>query len=125
MKRLPRHLSTAIKIAESNDLYPKWKFGAIILKGGAVQAVGMNKLHTPASVASDEHLMSLSTHAENDALKRCGSTKGATIYVARVGRNGQPALARPCKQCRKLLLEAGIRRAIYTIGAHEFGILNF
>lgn len=121
---LPRHLNTAIKIAEANEMYPKWKFGSIVIKGGSVRAVGINKLHTKASIASDEHLLDLSTHAEEDALNRCGNPKGATIYIARVGRNGLPALARPCPECKRMLSKAGIRRAIYTIGPKEHGVLN-
>lgn len=120
----PRHLNTAIKIAEANERYDKWKFGSLIIKGGAVKSVGISKLHTHPSVASDEHLSDLSTHAEEDALNRCGSPKGSTIYVARIGRNGNPALARPCTECRNILIEAGVRRAIYTIGPKEHGVLN-
>lgn len=122
--KIPRHLKTAIKIAEANDLYPKWRLGAVIIKGGALRSVGLNKLHTKASVASDEHIQDLSTHAEEDALRRCGNPKGATIYIARVGRNGKPAMAKPCEYCEPMLREAGVKKVKYTIGPNEYGVLN-
>lgn len=122
--RTKKNLDYAIKIAEANDAYPKWRFGAIITKGGSLRSVGLNKLHTKASIASDEHLEDLSTHAEEDALRRCGNPKGATIYVARVGRNGKPALAKPCEHCEPMLRNAGVKRVIYTIGPKEYGVLR-
>lgn len=122
--KTPKHLKTAIKIAEANDMYPKWSFGAVLIKGGALRSVGMNKLHTHASIASDEHLSDLSTHAEEDALRRCGNPRGATLYIARVGRNGLPALAKPCSTCEPMLREARVKRVVYSIGPREYGVLN-
>lgn len=121
--KVPKQLKTAVKIAEANDQYEKWRFGSLIVKGGAVRSVGISKLHTHPSIASDEHLGDISTHAEEDALRRCGSPKGATMYLARVGRNGLPAMAKPCKVCEDLLVDARIKRVIYTIGPKEFGTL--
>lgn len=123
MLKIPRQLKIAIKIAEANDSYPKWRFGGLVLKGGAVRSVGISKLHTHPSIASDEHLVDISTHAEEDALRRCGSPKGATMYLARVGRNGLPAMAKPCSICEDLLRDSRIKKVIYTIGPKEFGTL--
>jgi tRNA(Arg) A34 adenosine deaminase TadA len=123
--KMPKHLLTAIKVAEANENYPKWQLGSVIIKGGSTRAVGMNRLHTKASVASDEHLHRLATHAEEDALKRCGVPHGATIYVARIGRNGKVAMARPCQRCRLVLKGSGIKRAVYTITPTDYGVLSF
>lgn len=122
-KKTPKHLKTAIKVAEANDQYPKWRLGGVMMKGGSLQAIGMNKLHTSPQIASDEHLDALSTHAEEDTLKRCGNPKGTVLYLARVGRNGKPAMARPCKDCEAMLRNSRVKKVIYTIGPHEFGTL--
>lgn len=57
------------------------------------------------------------THAEVSAVKSCrGSVEGATIYVARVSRDGQrQMMSKPCKACQKYLKEVGIKKIYYTI----------
>lgn len=62
----------------------------------------------------------VSLHAEMDALKRCGNPKGAVIYVARIGRSNDVALAKPCNACQKALIAAGIKRVYFTISNNEF-----
>lgn len=52
-------------------------------------------------------------HAEIDALVQCRDVPH-TIYVARIKKNGDTALARPCSICSMAIKEAGIKRVIYT-----------
>jgi deoxycytidylate deaminase len=40
--------------------------------------------------------------------------KGATIYIARMSRKGTPAMSRPCANCMKEIVKAGIRKIVYT-----------
>lgn len=124
MNKFPKHLQTAVKVAEANEHYEKWRLGSVVIKGGNIRALGMNRLHTEANQASDKHVHDLSTHAEADALKRCGVTRGSIIYVARIGRNGKIAMAKPCRRCTILLRNAGIKRAVYTINSTNYGVLT-
>lgn len=98
-----------------------------MVKGGAVQSVGYNKLYTAPHLVSDESerlLRRISIHAEMDAVRQCGDPHGTTLYVARLGRNGKVSLSKPCKNCEKELAALGVRRVIYTISEHEYGVLN-
>ncbi len=117
-------LNTTIKIAESNNTYIKWRLAAIITKGGSVQSVGLSKLRSNPAVCDFDMpgvRERVSLHAEMDALKRCGNPKGATIYIARIGRSGKVGLAKPCSHCQNALINAGIKKVIYTINGIEYG----
>jgi deoxycytidylate deaminase len=106
-------------------MYPKWRLAAVIVRGGSVQSVGLSKLRTNPAVCDFDVpgvKGKVSTHAEIDALNRCGNPKGAVIYVARVGRSDSIALAKPCKSCQRALIEAGIKRVVYTINGIEYGV---
>jgi len=37
------------------------------------------------------------------------------LYVARVNNRGEQKMSRPCPQCMQLLIDAGIKRVVYTI----------
>ena len=89
-------MDLAFKIAESNETYGKWRLAAVIVKGGSVLSVGQSKLHSNPAHCDFEMpgiRERVSVHAEADALSRCGSPKGAVLYVARIGRNGKPAIS--------------------------------
>ena len=109
-------MDLAIKIAEANYDYPKWRLAAVIVKGGSVLSVGQSKLHSNPAHCDFEMpgiRERVSVHAEADALSRCGSPKGAVLYVARIGRNGKPANSKPCHRCQKAILDAGVKRCYY------------
>lgn len=126
MNKLPKKLQKAVRVAQQNQRYPRFRLGSIVYKGGSILSKGESKLNTDPVLVPEGDLRllrKLSVHAEIDALKQCGDPKGSTIYVARVGGNGHIGLARPCKSCRVQLKEAGVKRAIYTINDREYGIL--
>ena len=78
-------------------------------------SVGTNKWRNhPKIIESSKVKESCSVHAEIDAISRVSNPKGATIYVARVSKNGNPVFSRPCKYCYKVIRDAGISKIIYT-----------
>lgn len=88
------------------------KHGAIIVKGGSVIAVGVNRMRNdPKTVESN-----FSTHAEIAALRSCSDVdlKNATVYIARVNRAGKPMLSAPCEDCASALLARGVKKIVYT-----------
>ena len=109
-------MSIAIKLAETSE--EKMRHGCIVVLGGSVQSVGVNKRTNDPYIHKNLHW--LSEHAEMAALRRCKRTKGATIYVARVNNAGEQRMSRPCHKCMKLLREAGIKRIVYTIDQQTY-----
>lgn len=49
---------------------------------------------------------------------------GAIVFVARITRDGNWALARPCGNCMRTLIKRGVKRICYTIGPNEYGVIN-
>lgn len=60
-------------------------------------------------------------HAEARILRKLDVD--ATVYVARILRNNQWALAKPCQPCQKRLAAKGVSRVYYTIAPGEYGCL--
>ncbi len=105
------HIGRAVAVSERSD-HIKWQLGAVIAKGNRVVSSAPNKFRN-APFIDHEHA---TVHAEANAIKAAGNRdlRGATIYVARKSRNGEAALARPCKNCMKTIVAAGIKEIVYT-----------
>lgn len=91
------------------------KHGAVIAKSGRVLSTGVNKDRNHPTIVSNEHIKShCSVHAEIDALKKATNVRGATIYIARVNKKGQPRMSRPCDSCYSEIIRNGIKKIVYT-----------
>lgn len=96
------------------------RHGAMVVKSGRVISISTNRNNNnPANFCThlfNEYREYVSIHAEVAALKNVSPKKarGATIYVARVMKNGEPGYSRPCPECAKVLEEMGIKKVIYT-----------
>jgi deoxycytidylate deaminase len=96
------------------------RHAAVVAKGGRVLSTGRNRKKThPGSrtVGRDGEEYCCSVHAEMDAIARVSDKaklRGATIYIARKGRNNEPGMSCPCKMCQSLISESGIKRAVFT-----------
>lgn len=106
-------LEQAKRIASTsscNDMH-----GAVAVRGGRVVGVGVN------SYQNDFRLFDIlpfnkSVHAEQAVLRAIGdNARGATMYVARVSKQGEEKMSKPCAMCQTEMREAGIRRVVYTI----------
>jgi tRNA(Arg) A34 adenosine deaminase TadA len=108
-----RLLTLACKLAEASEL-PQ-KHGAVIVKSGRVLTVGVNRWRNKNLTHTEpEYNPNLTYHAEIDALNRFQDVTGATIYIARVGKNNEPRFSRPCSRCLIALKDAGVKKIIYT-----------
>lgn len=105
-----RWLDSAVNLT-SLAKHEQWRVGALLVKGGRVLSMGVNRYRNHPSKVGIE---GVSYHAEEVALKRAGDARGATIYVARVTRSGIMGLARPCERCQELLAEHGVHTAVWT-----------
>ena len=94
-----------------NSYCKRRQVGALIVKDRVIIADGYNG--TPSgfeNVGEDENVVTKPyvLHAEANAItkvaKSGNSSEGATLYVT----------ASPCVECAKLIIQAGIRRVVYT-----------
>ncbi len=105
-----RYLRMAIIWAE-NSYCIRRKVGALIVKDNMIISDGYNG--TPSgfeNVCEDENGMTKPyvLHAEANAITKVArsnnSSEGATLYITDA----------PCIECAKLIIQAGIRRIVYT-----------
>lgn len=62
-------------------------------------------------------------HAEYRCMRKAGYN--ATLWVARITRDGRWANARPCPLCHALLKNRHVNKVYYTIAENEFGVIKF
>lgn len=56
-------------------------------------------------------------HAEIHAIIRCKDlSKAYKIFISRINKHGDPALAKPCPICQSAIKAAGIEQIEYTTG---------
>lgn len=106
------NLNKAMGLALSSQ--EKHRHGAIIVRQGKVISHGINVRKNDPNICSFP-LLESGIHAEVAAIKRANtSLEGATIYVARINKSGQPLLSKPCDRCQAAIEKAGIKKVIYT-----------
>jgi deoxycytidylate deaminase len=114
----PIGTNTAIRVAKTAD--HKFRVGSAILKGRRVISTGTNKGYTSPYIRLniDRYSMVDKNHAEISAIlnARDRDLTGATIYIARCLKDDGTALSRPCDLCMEMIIEAGIRKIVYTTG---------
>ena len=95
--------------------------GALIVKNGTIISDGFNG--TPSGYSNDCECDDVThwyvLHAEANAIKKCAkwgnSCNGATLYIT----------LSPCKDCAKLILQAGITRVVYSDDYKDSSGLDF
>lgn len=115
MSRTDRaRLDVASKIANLSDV--KMRHGCAIYKGGSILAVGKNSSRTHGKFITGYNT-NYSEHAEIATLRQVNkkNLKGSVLYVSRVRRDGKEMMSRPCADCEKAILEAGIKKVVYTL----------
>jgi deoxycytidylate deaminase len=107
-------LNLAVRMAETSDV--THKHGAVIVRGGRVLSLGMNRWRNRDLLdTGGDYNPNITTHAEIDALSRISDPRGVTVYVARVGKNGDEKFSRPCDNCAKAMIAAGVKSVVYTV----------
>ena len=98
----------------------KFRLGAVLVEKNSVISVGHNSYKTHPIMASRTEWPFL--HAEQHAIIRAGvdNCEGLDLYVARVLKNNELALSKPCSVCAKLIRNVGIKNVYYSTNAKEF-----
>lgn len=107
-----RYFNLAKKLSQKSD-YHSHRLGAVVVRGNEIIGVGFNKRKThPLSETRFNNI-----HAELSAVLNAGleDLQGCSIFVYRETRQGQPAMARPCVHCLKLLKQLSVSKIYYTI----------
>lgn len=114
------YMSVAIN-AQSLSFCLRKKVGAVIVKDGNILSFGFNGTPSGMDNSCEEcdktHWYTL--HAEANAILKCAkegkSTNEATLYVT----------CSPCKDCSKLIIQAGISRIVYIEEYRESEHIDF
>lgn len=111
-------MKIAKEVSKTSD--HRVKVGAVIAKKKPIVACS-NKNITHPLYADPSKGKSSSLHAEIRCIihSKCNLV-GGEIYVYRETKDGNYALAKPCKVCLQALKEAGIRKIFYTIKEYPF-----
>lgn len=107
-----RYFNLAKKLSYKSD-YHSHRLGAVVVRGNEIIGVGFNKKKThPLSETRFNNI-----HAELSAILSTGldDLNGCSVYVYRETRQGQPAMARPCEHCIKLLKQLSVSKIYYTV----------
>lgn len=102
-------ISSAFRAAASSS--HRCRHGALIRSSGR-RTVGFNKLKNNPKFVPDLGIWGV--HAEQHALKLHSNPRGGLCISVRINREGRIAYARPCEHCEADLVEAGIRKVIYS-----------
>lgn len=106
------HLHKAMGLALASK--EKHRHGAVIVRKGRVISSGVNVRKNDPNICSFP-LIESGIHAEVAAIKKANtSLEGATIYVARINKSGQPLFSKPCERCQAAIEKAGIKKVFYT-----------
>lgn len=116
-------LDLAVHHARQNPIIKLPQMAAVIVRRNVI-AIGYNSLKShPLAARFGRHDEAIYLHAEVDAIKnalrfcRPNELAGCSMYVARVLKNGEPALAKPCKGCVRALATFGIEDVYWTEGS--------
>lgn len=110
MEKFDKSYLDMARIWASNSYCKRRKVGALIVKDKMIISDGYNG--TPAGFENvceeNDVTKAYVLHAEANAItkvaKSGNSSEGATLYVT----------AAPCIECSKLIIQAGIKRVVYT-----------
>jgi deoxycytidylate deaminase len=109
-----RWIDLAKKIARTSN-HDKYHMSALLVSGGRVISLGVNKLSGPKRFTKQRPGMRL--HAEIDCLLNIGKdvSKGSTLYITGYTKAGNDLKSSaPCLSCAAFVDEMMIKRIVYT-----------
>lgn len=112
-------LLEAAQFATINPIVSLPRMAAVLKTKDGKTHVGFNSKKThPLAKRFGRNSQAICLHAEVDAIRkaiRSGSeTFGSSLYVARILKNGTPAMAKPCPGCQRAIIAFGIKEVEWT-----------
>lgn len=115
---MQKHIDLALKMAKKST--SKFRLGAVLARKGTVISTGYNQMDKTHPLQNKFYKGdgTLGLHAEIDACLgvTAADLKGAHLYVMRILRNDQIAIAKPCPVCYKFLVSVGVARVTFSTG---------
>ena len=98
----------------------RFRLGAVLVHKNNIVAVGTNSYKTHPLMAPRTAWPFL--HAEQHCIIRAGveNCEGLDLYIARVKKDNNLALSKPCSVCAELIMDVGIKRTFYSTDEKEF-----
>jgi len=117
--KIHRYMQTAKKTAVCSEFRDS-RHGAVLVRGGSIINTSYNKdsFCSFGKRFQKTHKGKTTVHAELGAILGLDRsiTTGATVYVARIGRNDENfRLSKPCSMCEAALRHVGVKRVVYTV----------
>ena len=97
-------MEVAKEEAENSDM--NHRHGAAVIKNGKLISSGRNRVRCGWP----------SRHAEMDALLSLSpkDRRGSTVYVVRVGANGELRNSKPCLMCERCMRKWGVANIVWS-----------
>ena len=117
-KKIKSYFDLAKRVAQQSE-HDHFKHGAVLVKGGSVINTSCNK-DKYRSFGNRFRDTKTCGHATHHAELGCilgldkSATQGTTLYVARVNRQGDFRMSKPCDMCEEVLKFCGVKRVVYT-----------
>ena len=117
--KIHRYMQAARKLAICSEFRDS-RHGAVLVRGGSIINTSYNKdsFCSFGKRFQKTHNGKTTVHAELGAILGLDRsiTTGATVYVARIGRNDENfRLSKPCSMCEAALRYVGVKRVVYTV----------
>lgn len=109
-----RWIDLAKKAAKASN-HNRYHMSCVVVKGGRLISIGVNKLNSPKRFTIQRPCMRL--HAEIDALLGISkpAAKNSTAYITGFTAAGNDLKSSaPCQSCLQFLDSMGIKRVVYT-----------
>lgn len=112
------YFDLAIRIAQFNN-HKSYCFGAVGIRSDGVMVCARNGQSFSTKVDS-VFIKNIKSHAEGRIVRKLNI--GSIIYVARVTKENEVSLAKPCKGCSCIIKSKKISKVYYTIDNNYYGV---
>lgn len=105
-----KYLEQAMEVAKTSKC--RHRHGCVVVQNGRILSKATNKkVGDPQMAWRRAHI-----HAEIAAINAAGkhAVNGATVYVARVGADGNAAESKPCKKCERFMERHQVAQVVWT-----------
>lgn len=113
--RHERWINLCLRLTNKSKM-PEHRHAAVLVKGGKVLAVGINK--NKAGMLADPVYGLKGWHSETDCLLSIPkeNIKDAVLYVAGVTKSGKLVNSKPCPCCQKFISKFPLKGVYYSDG---------